>query len=84
MKGELKRWPDAGSGQSMGTLSIRQTGHRGGRDRRAFVSAEQNYERYSALARKASSRGDRVAMENFYQHAEHYFRVMRVASACDE
>ena len=25
-----------------------------------------------------------VAMENFYQHAEHYFRVMRAASARDD
>ena len=34
------------------------------------------FERYVALAREASSSGDRIAAENFYQHAEHYFRVM--------
>jgi hypothetical protein len=45
-----------------------------------FASAEQKYARYSALALEAYSRGDMVAMENFYQHAEHYFRVMRAAS----
>jgi hypothetical protein len=28
------------------------------------------------LAREAASSGDRIAAENFYQHAEHYFRVM--------
>jgi hypothetical protein len=49
-----------------------------------FASAERNYQRYSALAREASSREDMVAMENFYQHAEHYFRVMRRASGSDE
>jgi Domain of unknown function (DUF4167) len=49
-----------------------------------FVSAEQKYARYSALAREACSRGDMVAMENFYQHAEHYFRVMRAAGERDE
>ena len=40
-------------------------------------NAHQNYERYLALAREAMSNGDRIEAENFYQHAEHYFRVMR-------
>jgi hypothetical protein len=39
-------------------------------------TAHQIFERYIALAREASTSGDRVAAENFYQHAEHYFRVM--------
>lgn len=39
----------------------------------------QIFERYVALAREASSSGDRVAAENLYQHAEHYFRVMNAA-----
>jgi Domain of unknown function (DUF4167) len=37
----------------------------------------RNYERYLALAREAALNGDIVEAENFYQHAEHYFRVMR-------
>src|SRR5437773_10254741 len=36
----------------------------------------QIFERYVALAREASTSGDRVAAENLYQHADHYFRVM--------
>jgi hypothetical protein len=39
-------------------------------------NAYQVFERYLALAREAQSSGDRIASENFYQHAEHYFRVM--------
>src|SRR5216684_3832907 len=39
-------------------------------------NAYQVFERYLALAREAQSAGDRIASENFYQHAEHYFRVM--------
>jgi hypothetical protein len=27
------------------------------------------------LAREAATGGDRIAAENFYQHAEHYFRI---------
>lgn len=40
-------------------------------------NAHQKYERYVALAREAALNGDRVEAENWYQHAEHYFRVMR-------
>ena len=39
----------------------------------------QIFERYVALAREASTSGDRVAAENLYQHADHYFRVMNAA-----
>jgi len=39
-------------------------------------NAYQVFERYIALAREAASVGDRIAAENFYQHAEHYFRMM--------
>ena len=39
-------------------------------------NAYQVFERYVALAREAASSGDRIAAENLYQHAEHYFRVM--------
>ena len=28
------------------------------------------------MAREAQTSGDRVAAENLYQHAEHYFRIM--------
>jgi hypothetical protein len=39
-------------------------------------NAYQVFERYVALAREAASSGDRIAAENYYQHAEHYFRIM--------
>ena len=40
-------------------------------------NASRNYERYIALAREATLRGDVIEAENCNQHAEHYFRVMR-------
>ena len=40
----------------------------------------QIFERYVALAREASTSGDRVAAENLYQHAVHYFRIMNAAN----
>jgi hypothetical protein len=39
-------------------------------------SAQRNYERYLALARAEAQNGNTVAAENYYQHAEHYFRSM--------
>ena len=40
-------------------------------------NARNNYERYTTMAKDAARRGDVVEAENLYQHAEHYFRVMR-------
>ncbi|HWF01762.1 MAG TPA: DUF4167 domain-containing protein [Caulobacteraceae bacterium] len=40
-------------------------------------AAQHVYEKYSQLARDASTSGDRVLAENYLQHAEHYFRTIR-------
>ena len=40
-------------------------------------NAQTVYEKYQQLARDATSAGDRVLAENFLQHAEHYFRLIR-------
>ena len=40
-------------------------------------AAQGVYEKYSQLARDAATGGDRVLAENYLQHAEHYFRVLR-------
>jgi Domain of unknown function (DUF4167) len=42
-------------------------------------TANQIYDKYIALARDASSSGDRIKAENCLQHAEHYFRILRAA-----
>lgn len=48
-----------------------------GPDVRIRGTAQQIYDKYLALARDAASSGDRVKAENYLQHAEHYFRVLR-------
>jgi hypothetical protein len=45
-------------------------------DLRVRGNAWQVYEKYQALARDATSGGDRVGAENYLQHAEHYFRII--------
>ncbi|MDX2142294.1 MAG: DUF4167 domain-containing protein [Rhodospirillaceae bacterium] len=39
-------------------------------------NAQQLMDKYLALARDASSQGDRVLAENYFQHADHYYRVI--------
>ena len=41
------------------------------------VNPKAQYARYVELARAAALTGDAVETENYYQHAEHYFRMMR-------
>jgi len=53
-----------------------QTFDSNGPEVRIRGNAYQVLEKYLALARDASASGDRVAAENFYQHAEHYFRLI--------
>ena len=44
-------------------------------------NAQRNYERYLALAQAEVRAGNTIAAENYYQHAEHYFRSMSGALA---
>ena len=39
-------------------------------------NAQKSYERYLALAQAEVLAGDIVGAEHYYQHAEHYFRLM--------
>lgn len=41
-------------------------------------------EKYTQLARDASSAGDRVMAENYLQHAEHYYRIIAAAQAAQQ
>lgn len=53
-----------------------QTFDSSGPDVRIRGNAYQVLEKYLALARDATAVGDRIAAENFYQHAEHYYRLI--------
>jgi hypothetical protein len=53
-----------------------QTFDSSGPDVRIRGNAYQVLEKYLAMARDATAAGDRIAAENFYQHAEHYYRLI--------
>lgn len=53
-----------------------QTFDSSGPDIRVRGNAYQVLEKYLAMARDASAAGDRIASENYLQHAEHYYRLI--------
>jgi hypothetical protein len=61
-----QRTPHARKHQSFGSSS----------SPRNAQNAERNYQRYLVLARAETLAGDQVAAENYFQHAEHYLRLM--------
>jgi hypothetical protein len=46
-----------------------------GRDVKSRGNPQQCVDKYLTLAREASSSGDPVTAENYYQYADHYYRV---------
>ncbi|MDI9407750.1 MAG: DUF4167 domain-containing protein [Candidatus Pacebacteria bacterium] len=55
-----------------------------GPDIRVRGTAFQVLEKYLALARDATTSGDRIAAENFYQHAEHYYRIINASGEANQ
>jgi len=69
----VKRPQGRGNGRSGGNARPQRNGNNGQAGR---GNARQIMEKYLTLARDASSSGDSVTAEGYFQHAEHYFRVM--------
>ena len=52
-----------------------------GRNRNKFKpyqSAEKMFERYNTLAKEALSSGDKILSENYFQHADHFSRIIEI------
>ncbi|GBQ10627.1 DUF4167 domain-containing protein [Swaminathania salitolerans] len=47
-----------------------------GPDMRVRGTAQQLFEKYLQLGRDATGTGDRILAEAYFQHAEHYFRIL--------
>ena len=43
---------------------------------RPYLSAEKLLEKYNTLAKEALSSGDKTLSENYYQHADHFMRII--------
>ena len=55
-----------------------------GPDLRLRGTAQQLFEKYLQLGRDATSSGDRVVAEGYFQHAEHYFRILGAMQAAQQ
>ena len=45
------------------------------------INAPKLFEKYSNLAREALSSGDKILSENYFQHADHFKRIMNENSS---
>jgi Domain of unknown function (DUF4167) len=61
---------------SFAARSMRWTSNAARPDLKGSQNAQRSYERYLALARAEALSGNMIGAENYYQHAEHYFRSM--------
>src|ERR1044071_3611166 len=75
-RGRGQRKPHGGGHGHGGMPSQGQNYDSSGPDIRVRGNAYQVLEKYLQLARDAGAAGDRVAAENFLQHADHYYRVL--------
>ncbi len=64
-----------------GPSSRNQTFESNGPDGKIRGTAQQVLDRYLVLGRDAFSAGDPITAESFYQHAEHYYRLVSAADA---
>ncbi|MBW8270404.1 DUF4167 domain-containing protein [Caldovatus sp. SYSU G05006] len=55
-----------------------------GPDVRLRGTAQQLFEKYLQLGRDATSAGDRVMAESYFQHAEHYFRILNAINQAQQ
>jgi hypothetical protein len=68
--------PRRGRGRNSGKRNQNSRGSGADNDGKIRGSAQQVLDKYLILARDASSSGDRIAAEGYFQHAEHYHRVL--------
>ncbi|WP_106753826.1 DUF4167 domain-containing protein [Pannonibacter carbonis] len=68
-----------GRGRSKGPSPLNRTFESNGPDVKIRGTALHVAEKYQQLARDAHAAGDRVMSENYYQHAEHYLRIVAAA-----
>ena len=62
-----------------GKLRLGSNSFSEGRSRNHFIthqSAEKLVEKYNSLAKEALSSGDKILSENYFQHADHFIRII--------
>lgn len=71
--------PGGGGGNRKAPNPLQRSYESNGPDVKVRGTAQHVAEKYLQLARDAQSSGDPVAAENYFQHAEHYYRILLAA-----
>lgn len=79
MRNGQKRMRGRNNGHRKSQNPLTRVYESNGPDVKIRGTASHIAEKYIQLARDAQSSGDPVAAENYYQHAEHYFRLIAAA-----
>lgn len=74
--GQFRHGGSGGGGGDRQPLNRNHVFDSNGPDMRLRGTAQQLSEKYLQLGRDATSGGDRVMAESYFQHAEHYFRIL--------
>ncbi|MEQ1889715.1 MAG: DUF4167 domain-containing protein [Alphaproteobacteria bacterium] len=67
-------------GSPGGVVNLNRTLDSNGPDVKIRGTVAHILEKYQNLARDANSQGDHVGAENYFQHAEHYLRLLAAAN----
>lgn len=78
------RHSGGGGGNGQQPLNRNHVFDSSGPDVRLRGTAQQLFEKYLQLGRDATSAGDRVSAEGYFQHAEHYFRILGAMNAAQQ
>src|SRR6185503_6633349 len=79
MRNGQKRMRGRGNNHRKSQNPLTRVYESNGPDVKIRGTASHIAEKYIQLARDSQSSGDPVAAENYYQHAEHYFRLIAAA-----
>ena len=74
--GQFRHGGGGGGGSDRQPLNRNHVFDSNGPDMRLRGTAQQLFEKYLQLGRDATGGGDRVMAESYFQHAEHYFRIL--------
>lgn len=74
----------AGGGGGHQPLNRNHVFDSNGPDVRIRGTAQQLFEKYLQLGRDATGAGDRVMAEGYFQHAEHYFRILNAMNQAQQ
>lgn len=85
---QMKHNPNARRGRNRGNgkrhTNVRtQTFESNGPEGKIRGTAQQVLDKYLALGRDATSAGDPITAESFFQHAEHYYRLLHANDGFD-